>query len=256
MNVGKKKSSRSKGLKINPEMWEDFFRKFRTPLFLEDATEVLAALAEVRAQGIQDISEWLDAHPEFITRIISLIKIVDVNDFAVEWSGARDKKELMSSMDRMVLPETLPAIKSILVDLFEGRTSHVSESQYMTLDGRHRYTWNQAHLPSAGDNPPLVVFSQSDITDLKMIQKNLQNSQDRYSRVVEAAQDVMLCHDLSGRITFINQAGLDLTGWTGNSSWPGTSYRCCPTINPMAPGGNRWPISARPGAAPSSKRSW
>ena len=200
--------------KITPEMWEGFFRNFQVPLFLEDASEVLAALDDLRKKGITDLGEWMEVHPEFITKILGLIRIIDTNDFAVEWAGARDKGELLCSLDRMILPETLPAFKSILLDLFAGRLAHSCECQYITLDGRQVYTWNQAMLPRPGDDPALVVISTTDITHIKTVQRELENSRDTYSRLVEAGQDVILCHDLEGRITFINQAGLEMTGWS------------------------------------------
>jgi two-component system cell cycle sensor histidine kinase/response regulator CckA len=213
MSTDRRKKNKARKVNISADMWEGFFRYFKVPLFVEDVSEVLDALEEIRQQGVTDFSVWLDAHPNFITRVISMINIVDASDFTVEWAGARDKKDLLASLGRMVLPETLPAFKSILVDLFNGCESNICESQYSTLDGRHIYTLNQALLPRLDERPALLVLSCTEITELVLTQKQLINSQERYSRLVEAAQDVILCHDLGGRITFISQACTDMTGW-------------------------------------------
>ena len=205
---------RPRKVDLTPEVWEGVYRQFKVPLFIEDVKEVLAALAEIRARGVSDFSEWLDAHPEFIMRIIGMVKIIDVNEFAVEWSGARNRKELLSSLGRMVLPETLPAFKSLLVALYQGRRFHTGEGQYRTLDGRLTFTWNESLLPQPGDDPPLLIIATVDITAMKQAERELRSRSERYSRLVEAAQDVILCHDLEGRINFINQAGVDLVGWS------------------------------------------
>ncbi len=202
---------------ISPRMWEGFFREFQAPLFVEDVTEVLAALDKIRKQGVTDLGPWLDAHPDFITKSLDMTRILDVSDYTIQWAGASSREELLNSLDRMILPETLPALKTILIDLFEGRGYYSSESQYRTLDGRHLYTWNNGLLPRRGDKPALLFLATTEITDLKQSQLELITSRERYSLLIEAAQDVILSHDLGGKITFINQVGLDLTGWSRDS---------------------------------------
>lgn len=216
MKSGKREARKrnQEEIEIPPEMWQRIFSSFETPLFLEDMSEVLAALDEVRAQGITDFSAWVEAHPEFITRAMDLVRVLEASDYAVKWFGAADKAELINSVARVVLPETLPALKQLLADLFEGKRFHSCECQFRSLDGRHLYSLNQALLPGPGDVPPLLVLSTVDITDLKLAQQELNTSRERYSHLVEAARDMILCHDISGRITFINQAGLDISGWS------------------------------------------
>ena len=199
---------------LSSERWESFYRDFPIPIFVEDAGQVLAFLERLRADGVTDLGGWLDANPGFFIKLWGMIEVLDVNHHAVSWAGAKDAQELVNSLDRMMLPETLPALRQILIDLFEGKRFHVSECQQRMLDGRVCHTINQALLPVPGGEHTMVFFTQSDMTEMKRAQRELQHSQEHYCRLVESAQDVILCHDLTGTITFINQAGLDLTGWT------------------------------------------
>jgi len=210
------KSEAVSGSNVASDLWQSLFQQFRGPLFLEDVTEVVAALAELRQQGVTDFLTWLDANPDFISRSFGMVRILEVSDFAIEWAGAKSKAELGESLGKMVLPETLPSARALLDDLFHGRRSHIHESQYQALDGGIIYTLNQGLLPEPGDNPALYFLAATDITEFKTAQNDLYKSQERYSQLVEMAQDVILSHDLEGKITFINQAGLDMTGYTSH----------------------------------------
>jgi len=195
--------------------WEFIFRTAQVPLYVEDISVVRSAIQEVLDTGIKDFGSWLDAHPEFIISAIQNIKILDVNDRAIEVAGASSKAELMRSLDRLVVPESLDSFKTILKALANDDDYYQGESQLRSLDGRIFHTMNRALLPkeNSGD-PDLMVMISHDITELKTAQSNLQASEDRYRAVVETASDVIMCHDLNGQILFVNKAGFDLLGWT------------------------------------------
>ncbi len=196
-------------------MWEEIFRTAQVSIFVEDITQVRQSINEILASGVDDFGQWLDAHPEFIISAIKKMKILDVNDHAVKTYDAKDATELANSFDRMVVPETLQGLKEILLALADGEGAFTGETQVQTLDGNGLFTLNNAifSLMGAGGQE-LMVLVAHDITEWKAAQKQLQISEERYRVLVETAQDIILCHDLSGQITFTNQAGLDLLGWT------------------------------------------
>ncbi len=195
-------------------LWENIFRTAQAPIYIEDITLVRRSINEILASGVEDFGNWLDAHPEFIISAIKKLKILDVNDHAVEISGARDAAELKNSLERMIVPETLPSLKDILMALAADDGHYKGESQIQTLDGRTITTLNSAILPQGeSTGQDILVLVTNDITNLKLAQKKLQDSEERYRVLVETAQDIILCHDLTGKIIFTNQAGLDLTGW-------------------------------------------
>ena len=212
---GKRKNNKSKVNNALAGSWEFIFRTAQVPLYIEDISVVRSAIKEVMDTGVKDIGNWIDAHPEFIITTIQNIKILDVNNRAVEVAGARDKDELMRSLDRLVVPETLESFKEIIKAIADGKDCYESETQYRSLDGRIFHASNRALLPK-GDSgePDLMILASHDITELKLAQSNLQASEDRYRAVVETASDVILCHDLNGNILFVNTAGYKLLGWS------------------------------------------
>lgn len=211
-NTGNNRSR--KKAKILDGMWEHVFRTVQVPIYIEDISVVRQSIRDVLASGVDDFGNWLDAHPEFIVTAVRNLNILDANDHAVKTFGARDTDDLLNSLERMMVPETMQSFKEILLALANDDEYFTCESHVQTFGGQSLITLNSAILPH-GDSPwqDIMVMAATDITDLKIAQKQLQASEDRYRILVETASDVILCHDLEGNILFSNQAGLKLTGW-------------------------------------------
>lgn len=163
-------------LDLDQSGWEQVFRSATVPMFVEDISQLRQAIAEVKAQGDSDFATWIDAHPEFITQALSLIRVVDVNKAAIQLNAAADRREMLASLDRMLLPESLPCIKGILNAIARGDEYFESECQYRALDGRHYFCMNQAWIPSPSKPRDFLVFATIDITDLKKAQQDLSGS--------------------------------------------------------------------------------
>jgi len=194
--------------------WEQVFRTATVPLFVEDIRHVRKVIADIQAGGVEDFSAWLDAHPEFITQALSLVRVVDVNKAAITLNAASGRAEMLKSLDRIILPESLPGINGVIKAIARGDEYFEGECQYRSLAGRHYFTMNQAWIPSADRPGDFLVFATIDITDLKLVQQELSESEERYRLLVETAHDVIIRHDLAGNVTFVNRAGLELTGRT------------------------------------------
>ena len=194
--------------------WEQVFRTAAVPMYIEDISLVRQAVAQVRARGVEDFSSWLDAHPEFITKALTLVRVVDVNKAAITLNAAASRQEMLKSLDRIILPESLPGVNGVIKAIARGDDYFEGECEYRALDGRHYFTMIQAWIPSADNPGDFLVFATIDITDLKRAQQDLTGSEERYRLLVETAHDVIIRHDLAGNVTFVNRAGLELTGMT------------------------------------------
>ena len=154
--------------------------------------------------------------------------MVDANRAAISLNAASGRREMLSSLDRIMLPESLAGLKGIVKAIARGDGYYEGECQYRALDGRHYFTMNQAWIPGPDRPDDLLVFATIDITDLKKAQLDLSGSEERYRLLVETAHDVIIRHDLSGSVTFVNRAGLELTGLdgrrTGRAAMPWISF--------------------------------
>ena len=65
----------------------------------EDFSQVVAALDALRARGVRDFRRHFDEHPEFVAEAAGLVRVRDVNHATLELFEARDKVELLGSLD-------------------------------------------------------------------------------------------------------------------------------------------------------------
>ena len=106
-------------LRHSEERYRSIFRTTPVSIWEEDFTEVKALLDDLRAQGITDFRAHLKDHPEFAEYAVQMVKIVDVNETTLRLYGAKDKTELLGSLERFVEPHKF---HEELIAFAEGKT--------------------------------------------------------------------------------------------------------------------------------------
>ncbi len=193
--------------------WKKVFESTQVPLFIEDISDVREVITNaVTDAGTRGFRNWLDAHPHFVVQVISAVKILHANQAAVRLNAAKSEAELLVSLENLVLPETLNAFKDLICVIAEDRRYYEGHCRYRALDGREYETLNKAWIPAKGDSFQLLALATIDVTDLNAAKQALAESEERYRVLIETARDVIIRHNLSGQITFVNQAGIELLG--------------------------------------------
>ncbi len=66
----------------------------------------------------------------------------------------------------------------------------------------------------AKGNPLHFITTVIDITESRLMEEKLKNSEQRYRLLAETTRDIIVLHDMQGRMVYVNQAGLDFSGFT------------------------------------------
>ncbi len=122
-------------LQSSNQRYHHLFHHLPIPLWQIDSRGVMALVKELRDQGVTDIGEHLDAHPEVFARSIDVLSIGEVNQSAVRLFGARDPSNLRGPIAPYWRAgnETL---RKILEARFRGEESYQEETKLTTYDGR------------------------------------------------------------------------------------------------------------------------
>lgn len=113
----------------------DLFEHSPVSLWVEDFSGVKALLDEARAQGIQDFRVFLSVHPDFVTRCMERIRVVDVNQQTLRMFAANNKAELLDKLGLVFRGEMYDSFAEQLHDLWQGKLSQQREVINYSLSG-------------------------------------------------------------------------------------------------------------------------
>lgn len=144
-------------------------------LWVEDFSGVKRLIDEVRQQGITDLRVFTDVHEEFVSRCISEIRIIDVNQHTLDLFGAPDKKTLLRSLPQVMRDEMEPCFREQLIDLWDGKLFQQREVVNYTLDGTKLNLLLQFSVfPDREHDWSLVQIALTDITARKKAEAYLE----------------------------------------------------------------------------------
>jgi len=86
-------------------------------LWVEDFSAVKMLLDEVRAAGITDFRTFLNVHPDFVSRCMQEIRVLDVNQQTLQMFGAASKEILLSRLGDVFRDDMRIHFAEQLIDL-------------------------------------------------------------------------------------------------------------------------------------------
>jgi len=139
--------------------------------------------------------------------------------FEINLKGARlleDKRSnlINCNFKDFVDNEMVPVLEYFLDQIFENKTSTGCEIKLKTKTGKTVFVYLEG---SVGDEKPKCFLSMVDITELKMAQLALKESEELYHSLLRTSPDGILITDLTGKITEASDVAYELLGNIDNS---------------------------------------
>lgn len=162
-------------LRNSEQYARDLFEHSPVSLWVEDFSAVKRLLDGVRAQGIDDFKTFIKVHPEFVSRCMQEIRVIDVNQLTLRMFGASSKEMLLNNIGRVFRGEMHESFSEQLMDLWEGKTFQQREVVNYALSGdavhiHMQFSVLADHLEDWG----LVLLSLVDITARKKAEAYLE----------------------------------------------------------------------------------
>jgi len=170
-------------LRESERRYRSIFEGAGVSIWEEDFSEIRAAIDDLKARGVRDFSEYTAAHPEFVRRAMSIVKVSDVNDATVKLFEAKSKGEVLSAFERILLPETEEVFRGKVIAIAEGRTYFESETVLQTLKGNRLTVLFTITFPPPPGRPDRVLLTVMDISERKRAEEALQKVQAELAHV-------------------------------------------------------------------------
>ncbi|NBC28521.1 MAG: GAF domain-containing protein [Spirochaetes bacterium] len=147
--------------------YRDIFENAYVSLWEEDIRSLKEAAADARERGVTDIREYLNANPDIVREAARNVRVLDVNAETLRLYGAATKDELIGSLDRVFIDDTVPLFIEEIAAVFEGRERLEAEIRVRTLTGEDRYVIFSFAMPRGIERFDHVLVSMIDITERK-----------------------------------------------------------------------------------------
>ncbi|MBE9169230.1 PAS domain-containing protein [Pleurocapsales cyanobacterium LEGE 06147] len=157
----------------------------------ENFSEVKTAIEGLKQQGVRDFRQYFAEHPDFVRQAVGMVRVVNVNRTTVQMFGARDKQELLTSLDRFFLPETLEVFMEELFTIAEGKTFFEAETILQTLQGKRLKVIFTIAFPPATESFDSVLVSIMDITERIRAEEALRLSDERFRLAARAVNGIV-----------------------------------------------------------------
>jgi signal transduction histidine kinase/ActR/RegA family two-component response regulator len=221
---------------ISPRESEARYRKIfeaaEVGLWEEDYSAVRREILRLRGQGVTDFRDYFRRHPEEISRLARMIRVLDANSQALKFHGAGTLAELGGSLESISVPEALPVFGQALAAIAESAGFFESEVQGKTLQGQTVYSVVRFAIPREEEQYSRLIVSTVDITRRKQAELALQESEARFRKIFEDAKVSLWENDFSGAFQAIQELKargiVDLRGYL--EEHPGFIRECLGSI--------------------------
>jgi PAS domain S-box-containing protein len=198
-----RRSLEQKRLREREEYYHDIFENATVAIWDEDFSQIKVEIDKLRKNGVSDFRSFIKEHPEFVTRALKLVNILDANSATVRMYGVSNRAEVLGSLDKFVSPQNF---QYELIAFAEGRAYFEREIRIQTRPGNLRdYLLTVTYYNDPAGRAKALVHL-SDITERKQAEEAVRENEARYRAVVENQTEFIVRWKPDGTRTFVNEA--------------------------------------------------
>ncbi|MCX6954923.1 MAG: PAS domain S-box protein [Verrucomicrobia bacterium] len=162
-----------------------------------DSRPTMKRLAELRAEGVTDLADWMIVNPAEAAKLLGHFLIMGMNRAALQLFAAHSMEEVSANLARILTPEAVVVRREALLAVWDGRNLVDGEMRLTALDGSMHTVYQRWWVPLDGDEP---LFERTqlafiDLTGVKSAESALQASESRFRMLLEQSPVAVIEHD-------------------------------------------------------------
>lgn len=151
--------------------YQKIFDKSYLAIWEEDVSGVYQILDSLPCKSGKELSNYLSVHTDITAKLIRRIKVIQINDYTFKMFDTKSKKELLSSLNRIIRTESYAGFNEIFVAMKDKLPNCRHETTAFSINGRKLDLLFTAYLP--GRERGNILITMMDITKRKYNENEL-----------------------------------------------------------------------------------
>jgi PAS domain S-box-containing protein len=166
--------------------YRNLFHFVPVSLIQLDRTELADVFETLRTQGVNDLSRYIDEHPDFVAFAMNSIRIREVNRRTLELFAAEDAGQLLGPVARL-WTESPDTFRRSMQARFQGAMRYEAEIRVRTFDDRVLDVLYVTDFPEGLRQAPLGLAALIDVTDRVKAQVMLERVQAEFAHAARVS---------------------------------------------------------------------
>jgi hypothetical protein len=201
-------------LRSSEHRYRALFEDSPIALFEEDLSQVKKTIEEIQAAGVEDLEKYFDDHPEAVADCAARVRVSYVNNATLRLYEVDNSSFFHRGLGPIFTEDAYQAFRKELLVIAKGETSSRTETIGRTGRGKHKHVvvhWSA--LPGHERNLGRVIVSVEDVTERKLAEQALRESEAKFRLMAETAACAIWIYQGS-EFLYVSPAVEKITGYT------------------------------------------
>jgi two-component system sensor kinase FixL len=207
-------------LENSEERYRGLFHFLPVAMLQLDRRELAKMFKKLHRQGVQDLQSYFREHPDFYGYAVNSIRVVEVNQRALELFRVSDANALIGPAAR-IWSEARETIQASMAARFSGAARFEAEIKIRAFDDQVRDALYVAHYPEAYEREALGLSCLLDISDRIEAQAKLTRMQAEFAHAARVSMlgelTASIAHEVNQPLGAILTSGETAMRWLDRS---------------------------------------
>ncbi len=193
--------------------YRNIFENVQVSIWDEDFNTLIKELTVLAKEKGEQLKSYLLENPDEVYRLMSLVKVTNVNKASVDMFEASSKNDLRKGLHVIFDAGAVPVFVDELMAMVNKQPAFEGECMLRTVKGKKIFTLVSIALPK-GDDYSSVLVTRYDVTKQKEAETALKKSEEDFRTLANNIQNLAWMADADGWVYWYNQRWYEFTGTT------------------------------------------